>query len=95
MSNRMKLNYVVDIAIGVAFIAAAVTGIAFLFLGSGGYRGGTNPGFATSFLGVPRDTWRTLHNLYGAVTIAGVGLHMALHVDWFACATRRLLRARA
>ena len=36
-----------DAVIGVAFAASAVTGMAFLLMGSGGYQGGRTRSFAT------------------------------------------------
>lgn len=89
--NKVKLNYWLDIVIGLAFLVAALTGIAFLFLGSGGYQGGRNPAFQTVFLGISREVWSNLHTLGSLVMIAGVGMHLILHWKWIVCVTKQML----
>ncbi|MBN2084775.1 MAG: DUF4405 domain-containing protein [Anaerolineales bacterium] len=89
--NKSVLNYFLDIVIGLAFLLAGATGIAFLFLGSGGYQGGRNAEFSTSLLGLERGTWSDLHDLSGLVMIAGIAIHLILHWRWIVCTTRQLL----
>ncbi|MCU0519096.1 MAG: DUF4405 domain-containing protein [Anaerolineae bacterium] len=89
--NKSMLNYWLDIVVGLAFVLAAVTGIAFLFMGSGGYQGGRNALFQVAFLGIARDTWSDLHTLSSLVMTAGVGLHLVFHFNWIVCVTKRML----
>jgi len=89
--NRTKLNYWLDVLIGIALVAAFVSGIAFLFMGSGGYSGGRNATYGAAFLGVSRDVWRSLHTFTSFVMAAGVGLHLLYHYRWISCVTRRIL----
>ncbi len=93
MSNKVRLNYALDVVIGCAFILAAITGILFLFTGSGGYQGGRNPGFQTEMLGITRSTWSDLHTWTGLIMIVGVVIHLALHWNWIVCVTKRLLES--
>ncbi len=54
--KKTYLNYVLDLVIGLAFGLSALSGIAFLFMGSGGYQGGRNPAYLRTWLGLARDT---------------------------------------
>ncbi len=89
--NKVKMNYLLDVVIGLAFLLSAATGIAFLFLGSGGYQGGRNPGFQTVWLGLSREVWSDLHTLGGLVMIAGIGAHLILHWKWIVSVTKQML----
>jgi len=92
--NKTSQNYWLDIVIGIAFVASFVTGIAFLFMGVGGYLGGRNSAYAASFLGIARDMWRSLHTFTSFVMAAGVGLHLVFHFRWIMYVTKRKLSAR-
>jgi hypothetical protein len=93
--NKTKLNYALDVVIGVAFVLSAVTGGAFLLMGSGGYQGGRNPSFATSLLGISRTAWSDLHTWASLVMIAGVVVHLVLHWKWIVCMTKHWLPSRS
>jgi protein-S-isoprenylcysteine O-methyltransferase Ste14 len=92
--NKAKLNYLLDAVIGLSFALSGVTGIAFLLMGSGGYQGGRNPGFATALLGISRTTWSDLHTWASLVMIAGVVVHLVLHWKWIVCLTREMVSSR-
>ena len=89
--SKLKLNYLLNMVIGLAFLLSSVTGIAFLLMGSGGYQGGRNPNYATALLGLSRETWSDLHTWGSLVMIAGVFIHLALHWKWIVCATKKML----
>ena len=90
--SRTKLNYLLDVVIAFAFILSSLTGVVFLFAGSGGYQGGRNPGFRTEMLGIDRSIWSGLHTWVSLVMIAGVLIHLVLHWNWILCMTRRMVR---
>jgi len=69
--NRTRLNYWLDVVIGVALVASFLSGIAFLFMG-GGYWGGRNTAYGAAFLGSARDAWRSLHTFTSVGMAAGV-----------------------
>ena len=94
LSVRTRLNYVLDIIIGLAFLLSAASGVVFLVAGSGGYQGGRNAAFETAILGISRWTWSDLHAWTSLVMISGVMLHFVLHWRWVVCATKGLLRPR-
>jgi hypothetical protein len=89
--NEAKLNYLLDVVIGLAFALSGATGIAFLLMGSGGYQGGRNPDFKTALLGLSRGTWDDLHTWTSLVMIAGVLVHLVLHWRWIVCVTKKML----
>jgi hypothetical protein len=93
--SKLKLNYMLDTVIGLAFALSGATGLAFLLMGEGGYQGGRNAGYTAALLGLSRGTWSDLHTLGSVVMIAGVMVHIALHWKWIVCATQRMLPRRA
>jgi cytochrome b subunit of formate dehydrogenase len=92
MSSKARFNYILDAVIALAFVLSSLSGIVFMFAGSGGYQGGRNPDFQTEMLGISRSTWSDLHALTGLVMIVGVLVHLVFHWDWIVCMTKRLLR---
>jgi cytochrome b subunit of formate dehydrogenase len=94
MSRKARINYWVDILTGLAFVAAAASGLVLLFAGSGGYQGGRNPRYPREVLLLSRWAWKDLHDWSGIVMTAGVALHFVLHWSWLTCMTRNLLRRR-
>jgi hypothetical protein len=88
--NKAKLNYWVDVVIGLGFILSAVTGIVLFVAPSGGYQGGRNPHFGRLVLGLEHDTWKNLHNWSSLVMVAGVLGHLLLHWNWIVCMTKRV-----
>ena len=89
--NKVKLNYALDAVIALAFLMSAITGVAFLVMGSGGYQGGRNAYFATALIGLDRAIWSDLHTLASLVMIAGIVVHLVLHWNWIVSTTRRML----
>jgi len=83
--KRAKLNYWIDVLMGVAFVISAISGLVFLlplgFLSSD----------VTRTLGVSNSLWDLLH-LWGSLAmIAGVGGHLLLHTKWIVAMTKKLL----
>lgn len=93
--TRTSFNCWLDVVIGIAFIASLVTGIAFLFMGTGGCEGGRNAAYQAAFLGIAREAWRSLHTFTSFVMTIGVGYHLVYHFRWIAAVTKRMLPVRA
>jgi len=90
VSKRALINFIVDVAIGAAFVVTAVSGLVFLIPA-----GWLSPsGSTTSALSVDYVTWRTLHDWAGVAMVAGVVLHTALHWAWVKTMVRRLAGRR-
>ena len=92
--NKARINYYVDILIGISFIVVALSGVILLFAGSGGYQGGRNP-HAQEVLGVSRLLWKDLHDWSGIAMMGGVLLHLVLHWKWIVCMTRNIFKGNA
>ena len=88
--SKAKLNYVVDVVIGLAFVFSALSGVV-LFFAPSGYQGGQNPYYQRDVLLLSTHAWNTLHMWSSMAMISGVGAHLALHWDWMVCMTRKML----
>jgi hypothetical protein len=74
----------------IAFFMASLSGlVAWLVLGSGGYRGGRNPLYNASLLSLTRHDWSDLHLWAGLAMMAVLTVHLALHWKWVMCVIRR------
>lgn len=93
--NKARINYYVDILIGISFIVVALSGVILFFTGSGGYQGGRNPRYAQEVLGVSRLLWQDLHDWSGIAMMGGVLLHLVLHWKWIVCMTRNIFKGAA
>ena len=94
-ANKARINYYVDIIIGISFVVAAVSGVILFFAGSGGYQGGRNPQYTQEVLGVSRLLWKDIHNWGGIAMAGGAFLHLVLHWKWIVCMTRNLFKRPA
>lgn len=93
--SKTGLNYWLDIVIGLGFVLSFVSGIAFVFMGPGGFQGGRADIAQIAFLGIARDVWRSLHTFSSFVMSAGVGVHLVFHFNWITCVTRRMIKLPA
>ena len=89
--SKSKVYYFVDLAIAVAFVISALSGLV-LFFAPSGYQGGRNPYYGQTVLWLSTHDWSTLHTWGSMAMIAGVGAHLALHWPWMLTMTRRLWR---
>ena len=78
MSLQTRTNWLIDAAVFLSSVLAAITGIYFLFLPVGGYQGGRNPMYGIIFL-FDRHTWDDLHTWTGIAMIAAAVIHLAFH----------------
>jgi hypothetical protein len=93
---RARVNFWVDVLIGVAFVVAAASGVVLLVMGSGGgYRGGRGAAGIREVLFLGRTTWKDLHDWSGIAMMAGVLGHLVLHARWIGCMSRNLFRKAA
>ena len=79
--NKTKVNYWVDVAIGISFLASAVSGLVFFF----------DNGTGTTSLGLSFRVWDSLHTWGGMIMIAGVAAHLVLHWNWIVGMTKRMI----
>ena len=81
MSRRVKIsaqnrnNWLLDATLFLGGVLAALSGIYFLFVPSGGYQGGRNPTYGVTVL-FDRHTWDDLHTWGGVAMIAAAVVHL-------------------
>ncbi len=90
MSAKVRINYVVDAIIGLAFVVSALSGV-ILYLVPGGYQGGRNPYYNRTVLFLGHHTWSDLHTWVSFLMVAGVLLHLVLHWNWILSMTKKAL----
>ena len=80
--SKARLNLLVDVAIGTAFLVEVVSGfVLWLVLPHGGYQGGRNPSYGQAFI-LSRDGWLALHDWFALVMVLGILVHLVLHWRW-------------
>jgi cytochrome b subunit of formate dehydrogenase len=89
---QTRKNWLIDAAVFVGGLVAALSGIYFLFLPSGGYQGGRNPTYGLTIL-FERHTWSDLHAWGGVLMIAAIAVHFAIHWQWVKSMSRRTASA--
>ena len=83
--NKAKLNYWVDVSIGIAFVLSAVSGLVFLLPAS------PDSGLNAGVLGINYQVWDQVHTWGSLVMIAGVAMHLVLHWKWIIAMTKQML----
>ena len=73
-------------------LVAALSGIYFLFVPSGGYQGGRNPTYGVTIL-FSRHTWDDLHAWGGVLMIVVAVVHFAIHWRWVKVMSKRTVEA--
>jgi hypothetical protein len=89
LSPATRLNWLLDAAVFLGAVIAALSGIYFLYFVSG-YQGGRNPTYGITML-FARETWDLLHTWAGVVMIVAVALHLAIHLNWIGMMGRKMM----
>jgi hypothetical protein len=92
MSMQTRTNWLIDAAVFLGGIVAALSGVYFLFLPSGGYQGGRNPAYGITIL-FDRYSWSDLHVWGGVIMIAAIAVHFVIHWQWVKMMVRRMIGA--
>jgi len=92
MSLQTRTNWIIDLTVFLGGLLAALSGVYFLFLPSGGYQGGRNPMYGVTIL-FSRHTWDDLHTWSGVAMIAAAVIHLAIHWGWVKMMARRIANA--
>ncbi|UCC63980.1 MAG: DUF4405 domain-containing protein [Anaerolineae bacterium] len=92
MSMQTRKNWLIDAVVFTSGIVAALSGIYFLFLPSGGYQGGRNPAYGVTVL-FSRHTWDDLHTWGGILMIAAAAIHLIVHWRWVKMMARSMMKA--
>ena len=89
LSRQTRLNWLIDAAVFGGALLAALSGIYFLYLPSGGYQGGRNPIYGVTIL-FSRATWSDVHMWSGIIMIAAVAVHLSIHWRWVKMMSKRV-----
>jgi cytochrome b subunit of formate dehydrogenase len=81
ISMQTRMNWLIDAAVLIGGVLAALSGIYFLYLPSGGSQGGRNPMYGVTVL-FERHTWSDVHMWGGVLMIAAILIHLAIHWQW-------------
>jgi hypothetical protein len=81
ISMQNRKNWLIDAVAFLGGVLAALSGIYFLFLPSGGYQGGRNPLYGVTIL-FSRHTWEDLHAWGGVLMMGAILIHFANHWKW-------------
>jgi hypothetical protein len=90
ISRKTRHNWLIDAAVFLGGVVAALSGIYFLFLPSGGYQGGRNPMYGVTIL-FDRHSWEAVHTWGGVAMIAAVAIHLAIHWSWVKMMGKRVV----
>lgn len=88
LSRGPWLNVTINALMAVSFLLTAASGIYFLFVPSGGFQGGRNPGWDPMFL-FSRATWDLIHTWAGIVFISAAMVHFWIHWRWIKTMTKQ------
>jgi preprotein translocase subunit SecY len=91
MSKITRRNWWIDASLFTSALAAALSGVYFLYFPIGGFQGGRNPYYNIQVLST-RHTWSDLHIWGGIVMISVAIIHITLHWSWVVNMTRRMLK---
>ena len=89
VTKQTQKNWWIDAALFSSAVIAALSGIYFLFLPSGGFQGGRNPFNGVQIL-FALDTWHDLHDWSGLAMIVAAAIHLAIHWPWVVSMTCRI-----
>lgn len=91
MSKVTQRNWWMDASLFSSALAAALSGIYFLYFPTGGFQGGRNPYYNIQII-FSRHTWADLHMWAGIVMIVIAIIHLSLHWSLVINMTRRALK---
>ena len=89
VSKQTQRNWWIDASLLISALIAALSGVYFLFLPTGGFQGGRNPYYNIQIL-FQRETWDDLHTWGGVVMVVVVLVHLALHWPWVVSMARKM-----
>jgi hypothetical protein len=88
VSKHTQKNWWINVTLFTSALLAALSGIYFLFLPTGGFQGGRNPLYNIQIL-FTRQTWDDLHTWGGVAMIVAAVIHLAFHWSWVVSMARR------
>ena len=81
VTSLTRNNWLMDLSLFLAAIVTVLSGIYFLFLPDGGFKGGRNPFYGIRVLFL-RETWEWLHTWIGLAMVVIALVHILFHWKW-------------
>lgn len=78
--KKAKLDFWVDVAIGIAGLGSAITGLILLLPAD----------LSAGILGISLRAWSSMHTWCSLAALVGVGVHLALHWRWLTSMARQM-----
>ena len=88
VSKETQKHWWINAVLLTSAVLAALSGIYFLYLPTGGFQGGRNPLYNVQIL-FTRQTWDDLHTWGGVAMIVAAVIHLAFHWSWVVSMARR------
>jgi len=89
--NRARLNYWVDIALLVAFVIVAVTGLVLVLAFTSGEPG---VGRNVTFMGTSKTAWQPWHSYAGIAMVVLVLIHLILNFGFLTSMTKVIFKKK-
>ena len=86
-NSRSRINLLINAAVGISFLLAAISGIYLLFV-PGGRNAIPDPGIIFS-----RTTWDLIHTWSGILMIIAALVHFAIHWKWVTKVTQKIFNS--
>ena len=86
--DKNRINYWIDMLIGLSFIVVAATGLVLLFV----LQSSVGPESHMSFGGIMKITWVRMHDISGLIFIILTIIHFILHWNWIAAMTKKIFK---
>ena len=86
-NNRSRYNLLINAAVGLGFVLAAISGIYLLFV-----PGGSNA-IPDPMILFSRTTWDLIHTWSGIVMIVAAVVHFAIHWKWVTKVTSKIIKS--
>ncbi|HOW91484.1 MAG TPA: DUF2202 domain-containing protein [Anaerolineaceae bacterium] len=89
VTSLTRNNWLMDLSLFLAAIVTVLSGIYFLFLPDGGFKGGRNPFYGIRILFL-RETWEWLHTWIGLAMVVIALVHILFHWKWVKSTFKRI-----
>ena len=89
VSTQTRNNWLMDAGLFLTGLVTILSGIYFLFLPDGGFKGGRNPFYGIRILFL-RETWEWLHTWIGLAMVVIALVHIVFHWKWIKNMAKRV-----
>lgn len=94
VSSLTRNNWIMDAGLFLTAVVTVLSGIYFLFLPDGGFKGGRNPLYGVRILFL-RETWEWLHTWISLAMVVIALVHIIFHWKWVKSMVARVFNGKA